>query len=256
MNPYPGHGAGFDGLAIDMADEVACLRSDLSRCDLNNLNAAESIDGSRKQARQRADCASETPRVDDHCIEHAVVGRGRGRDDSPVPPLASVRERHEKRGPRMQRASIERHRVRTCLIAPELARDNRGVAEEAAARSLQQRELFGDVRVEADARDVDEQASVQLAEIDPSIRGVQHLRDRTIWIARDPKHSREPVARSRGDHPECGRPERERRRNFVDGPIAAPRDDDARAAFHGANRELACMPAALSDQELRLDAGC
>jgi hypothetical protein len=56
----------------------------------------------------------------------------------------------------------------------------------------------------------------------------------------------------RGDHAKRGGTERERGRDFIDGPVTAP-GDDARA-LDGAERKLARVPAPLGDEDLGLDA--
>ena len=46
---------------------------------------------------------------------------------------------------------------------------------------------------------------------------------------------------------------RQRRGDLVDGAVAAPRHDDARAAIDGAARELARVSGALGDQDFGVD---
>src|SRR5262245_16579229 len=111
------------------------------------------------------------------------------------------------------------------------------------------------VRVEPHASDVHEEAAVELADIDASIAGVEGVKQRSIRIAREPKHARQAVARSGGDHTERRRAERERRRNLVDGSVPTPGNDYACPAIDGTEGKVACMAATLGDENFRIDAG-
>ena len=79
---------------------------------------------------------------------------------APLPHWRPLAKRQQKRAVRRRRAvvdGIERHGVGAAFVAPKLAHDDGAVAKEAAARAADGGKRAGDVRVEADAGDVDEQ---------------------------------------------------------------------------------------------------
>ena len=93
--------------------------------------------------------------------------------------------------------------------------------------------------VEADARDVEEGAIVEHADVDGERSVAKGGRERRVGIPRHSQPSGQPVARTSRNEPECGRAAGELAPDFVDGAVAAPDDHEIRARRDRRARQVA-----------------
>ena len=107
-----------------------------------------------------------------------------------------------------------------------------------------------DVRVEADAGDVREQAAVDFAHVHRPRHRLQRVGDGALRPRMHAELAREAVARAGRDDAERHLVERERGGDLVDRAVAAPRQHEARAAPHGGLRQLARVADPFGQQHL------
>ena len=109
-------------------------------------------------------------------------------------------------------------------------------------------------RIEADASDVEEQAAIELAGVHHQIVAVERHGKCPLRLERDIELPRQSVSRPARNNGQRRRAECQRRRDFVDRAVAAPRDDERHAARQRRRRELARMTDAFCEEHFRLDA--
>ena len=86
-----------------------------------------------------------------------------------------------------------------------------------------------DASVEADACNVEEQSAVELTGIDSSFAATERDVDGAHRIEWNAQFPRETIAGSARNNGQRGIAKHQRRTDFVDGPVAAPGEDERRA---------------------------
>ena len=121
-------------------------------------------------------------------------------------------------------------RVVVRLVGEELLRGDLEIAQEAAPHEAARREPVRDAGVEADAGDVEEQASVDLPGVDAPLAAGERDVERPRGIERNLQLAREAVARTARNDGQRRVAERERRPHLVDRAVTAPGHNERHAA--------------------------
>ncbi len=122
-------------------------------------------------------------------------------------------------------------------VADELACGRRGVRAKAPPHPAG-RNVGRDLRVEADAGDVEEQAAGKLAGIQAPLAAVDGLPQRGRRVEWNPELAREAVARAARHEPQRRAGERQGLPHLVDRAVAAPGHHEPRTGFHGGRGEI------------------
>ena len=186
----------------------------------------------------------------DHEIERAVVDARVWRDADAVPELGAVRQHNQQRAdsrPRVRRDDL----VTAARVARDRTRRQHGVSSKTTPAILRRVEPCRDVGVEADARDVDEQAPGDLAGIDRAGRAAKRGGQGRLGMRGDAELARQAVAGSRRNDAQRYIAKGKGRSHLIHRAVAAPRDDETRAAGKRRPREIARVARLLGDKDVR-----
>ena len=183
------------------------------------------------------------PLLDNHQVELPIVKPRPRRDAGAVPELRGVRDRDEN-GFRNPTAAAGGNRVGRRDVAPQRASDDRDIPGQPAAVTAFG-ELGGHVGVEAEPRDVHKQMGVDFADVDRARLRMNRVSDRALGTPVDLQLAGKSIARPGRHHSERHLLERQRRRDFVERAVTAPRDDQPRAFGHRGPGQFASVTTAL-----------
>ena len=214
----------------------------------------------RSEQRRNAQHVPEESAIpNDDEIEQTVLEIGAGGDVRAESPLRRVREREHHRG-RLRRLAVDLDRVFDRLVAKQVAGARPQVRQQPAmvdARGDERR----DVRVESDARHIEEQVIAELPRIDDADVRSQRVLDRLRRIERNPQLAREPVAGAARDNAErrrTRRPHRLAARSARATSLIVPSpphaNDEIRARRSSLERQLVRMSGTLGQADLPLRA--
>ena len=239
--------AALDRLAVHMKHHrpVALDRRPLDPLD---RPPRRPVDAPREEPRHGAECAK--PRDSSKTTRSSMPSsrRAPGAMRAPFPNCDAFA--NVTRSARRSRVPASCDAVRRQPVREELAHRDPHVGREAAPAGDVPIEARRDVRIEADARELKNSrppsspASIARGEA-PSAS----MRAR-IGPPADAKIGRQAVARSGWHDGERRLPEHQGRGHLVDRAVAAPGDDQPRAAGDRGRRQLARMPLALGDEHL------
>ena len=127
------------------------------------------IDAPEKERRNTDQVSEEPAFVDDHEIQQAILDICSGGDLCAESPLFRIRECQDKRR-RLRRPAVDVDRVFDRLVAKKIARARREIRKQPPVTHARG-DKGGDVRVDPDARHIEEQAIAELCRIDePRLR--------------------------------------------------------------------------------------
>src|SRR5262249_38679773 len=171
----------------------------------------------------------------------------------PTSILARVRADDRER-PLLPRFPVDLNRVLPRPVPKDLAHADTEVGPEPAAAARPRVETRGDVRVEPDATQINEEAAPRVPDVDHALPLPQRDVERAGRFPGNPELPGEPVTGARRNDGEGGPGTRNGARALVHGPVAGPGADQLSARGHRGAGQLERVAGALGEPNRSLDA--
>ncbi len=129
-----------------------------------------------------------------------------------------------------------------------------GVTQHPPALGAQSVERIGHLRVETDARDVQEGPALDFPDVDSALAASQRDLQRSLRLPGDPQFPRQAIARPGADDPKRRPGADELGCDFIDRAVAAPGDDDFGPVVDRPTREFGPVARTLGQLDATVDA--
>jgi hypothetical protein len=184
-------------------------------------------------------------------IQPAIVDPRPRRDDGAVAILPSVGEDDHQRALH-ELGAIQPDAVRLRTVGPDDPQPDREIGQTPSAARRQSAKLVGNPRIEANAREVEEQPSVDFAGIDRTRLAADGAPERLLGVEGDSQFGRQTVAGPGRHDAERHTPPRQDGPDLVDRTVSAPRDHASSAVGDECAREFGRMPDSLANRNRRI----